>query len=848
MCRIINIKLIFWLVLSLFIVSCTTQKNTFFTRNYHAFVSYYNIYFNGYEAYNEAKNKIDNYPDDFSYEILPIFKYYYKEARIAIKPQLERAIIKMSKVISNHSITVKPNVKGNLTPKDIDFLKKYEYNVFIDDAYLLNAKANFLKNDFEKAYNSLRLIINNFGKSYNTYFEAKLWLARLFLMDKRFEDAELYLEQLLDQKKLDKQIVLDTYLSLADLNIQKENYELALFYLKKAENLAPKILKQRILFIISQIYLKNLQNDSATIYLKKVIKVSDNNEYSFYSKIFLASVAGKNDFKKTYSNLQKILNDKKNESYKDIIYYALGNLFLSNYDTSSALNNFKSSLKTSKTQSVKIKTLKTLANLYYQKKEYYLAAKYYDSLLVLIKEDNPEYAFLKNRYNNLYELLSFFEKIYEQDSLQKLALLPENERKKIIDSIYNAKTNTNINTFQQSNIDYFDVTTTPDFSSGSWYMYNNILVSKGKQDFRKKWGNRKLEDNWRRSNKSSILNGQITSKTDSINKQIFSYETLLKNIPLTPQQKKLSDSIIIYSYFNISSIYALKLNEYQLAIDILKKILSFYPENNLLEEIYFRLFIYNTQLKNFVEANYYKELLIIKFPNSKYSKAIQDPRLFENLIVSKEKVLNLLDTIYSFYNQNKYSDVIKLCNFALSQTSDFDILPYLYFYKAKAYGNLNQKDSMFYYFDIIIRRYKDSPIANVVTEIVQLSSKSKYDFDIYINYFNEKHFICFIFPKNSNITEFIFKLKTKVNNFSQIQYYNIDTIQFDNYNLIIRISDLKDKAEALSMYNYLLANFSTESIENYKVFAISEKNYQVFLKDRFIEKYLYYFEKNYLKN
>jgi len=37
---------------------------------------------------------------------------------------------------------------------------------------------------------------------------------------------------------------------------------------------------------------------------------------------------------------------------------------------------------------------------------------------------------------------------------------------------------------------------------GDWYFYNQTTLSFGVNDFIKKWGNRKLEDNWRRSQKA----------------------------------------------------------------------------------------------------------------------------------------------------------------------------------------------------------------------------------------------------------------------------------------------------------------------------------------------------------
>ena len=43
-------------------------------------------------------------------------------------------------------------------------------------------------------------------------------------------------------------------------------------------------------------------------------------------------------------------------------------------------------------------------------------------------------------------------------------------------------------------------------SGGQWYFYNPATLSFGLSEFRKTWGKRKLEDDWRRSNKKSLSN------------------------------------------------------------------------------------------------------------------------------------------------------------------------------------------------------------------------------------------------------------------------------------------------------------------------------------------------------
>ncbi|KPK87267.1 MAG: hypothetical protein AMS27_02910 [Bacteroides sp. SM23_62_1] len=86
-------------------------------------------------------------------------------------------------------------------------------------------------------------------------------------------------------------------------------------------------------------------------------------------------------------------------------------------------------------------------------------------------------------------------------------------------------------------------------AGGKWYFYNEAAKSFGQPEFRMKWGNRKLEDNWRRKNKSEMSFGDIGGENDEvtdssgIQKPILSNKTrefYLQDIPLTDSMMALS--------------------------------------------------------------------------------------------------------------------------------------------------------------------------------------------------------------------------------------------------------------------------------------------------------------------
>ncbi|HSH53247.1 MAG TPA: hypothetical protein VK982_16090, partial [Bacteroidales bacterium] len=168
----------FSLLILTFLVSCSTQKNTGLNRFYHALTTKYNILFNGGESYKEGVKKYkENYQDDYS-RILPIFIYGDEEIATGLKPQMDRTIEKSSKSIRMHSITVKPDQgKGFLSSKEKEFYNKNEYNIFIDDAYLLMGKAFFHQMEYQSAIQTFNYIINQYEDPEAKYL-AYNWLIR----------------------------------------------------------------------------------------------------------------------------------------------------------------------------------------------------------------------------------------------------------------------------------------------------------------------------------------------------------------------------------------------------------------------------------------------------------------------------------------------------------------------------------------------------------------------------------------------------------------------------------------------------------------------------------------------
>ena len=122
-------------------------------------------------------------------------------------------------------------------------------------------------------------------------------------------------------------------------------------------------------------------------------------------------------------------------------------------------------------------------------------------------------------------------------------------------------------------------------SSTDWYFYNRQLILAGQREFQCRWGRRKLEDNWRRSNKSTSFanafyeeekasgreeegENRAENSNDSISNTIAANkrpEFYLSQIPSSPEQKKAALSELATALFQMGLIYKDKIEDFPMA-------------------------------------------------------------------------------------------------------------------------------------------------------------------------------------------------------------------------------------------------------------------------------------------
>jgi len=869
------------LIFSVF-YGCSTQKNTLTTRTYHNLTSHYNTYFNGLESYRKGIKNAENEKIDNFAQILPIFLYTDKDISQSVSPDMDKAAKKATKVITLHSITVKPELKkGPQTPKQKEFYNQREFNKWMDENYLLLGISYVYKNDFDLAAETFKHIISEYPHT-PTKYNALIWLARCYIATNEYRESEKILNLLGSDEKMPARLKADFYTTFADFYFKQKNYEKTIPMLELAlEQHHKKYFRIRYSYILAQIYQETGNLQKAAENYKKVIKLNPPYEMTFNAKINLAGSfdADKGEGKEIRSILGKMLKDDKNEEFQDQIYFALGKIALKENNIEEALGYFKQSTsKSSNNLHQKGLTYLTLGDLYYSKQDYLKAKLYYDSTLQNIDPDYENYNPLVQKAGSLERLVNNLT-VYElEDSLQILAKMTDAERKNVIDKIIAEVINNEQEELKKSreenmNIQYGLMSqATSNLRkggeiSGKWYFYNPNAKSFGQPEFRLIWGNRKLEDNWRRKNKQTIeifetdeiketsdAETKLESKKISDNKNPEFY---LKDIPLTEEALESSHTRLKEALYNAGTIYYEELNDLEKANISFKELIKRYPGDKLTVLSYYKLYDIALKKGDDLMMQEYKNLIISEFPDSPMAQILSNPEYLSQLQKEEVEVNKHYENVYSRYVNMDYHGVISEIEKILTHYPENKQLPRFLLLKALSIGQLQGKEKMKTELELIVNHYPEHESGIYARELIgfiysqspeiKIADIQQAADQLYSYVREEIHYLIVSVSKSIDINQLNFNL---VN-------FNIDN--YNNLNLgisqeelgdvqLIRVSSFSQIETAMKYRDLVLRDkeiFKGFNENDIMIFLISGSNLEKLLEDKNIEKYFLFYKKNY---
>lgn len=696
------------------VVGCSTKKNTANARRWHAFTARYNTYYNGSEAYKEGLLAIENANRDNYMEVLPYFPIGNKKTVGSGSGNFDKAIEKSQKAIKQHSIKKKPKRKAGekKTEKTIRWYAQKEYNPFIHHAWSLMGKAQFQKGEFLEAASTFSYITRLYATDPDRVAEARLWMARCYTELEWYYDAEDVLNKAA-RDSMPRQLAGEVSATYTNFLLRQGRFSEALPYLEQAIK-SEKAGKQRArhYFLLGQVYQHVGNNEMAYKAFSKVIKANPPYELEFNARIKQTEVASEKESDRTIKRLKSMARSPKNKEYLDQVYYAIGNLYMAKKDTLTAIGQYEEGVEKSTRGGVeKGILLLRLGDLYWERTDYTNAQRCYAEVIGLLEDkESDEFKVVSRRSEVLDELVEHAQAVELQDSLQRLAAMSEEERMKVIEQIIERVKEEEKKAKEEAEQaermaareealanmpGNASASRTPVSNAGgdrSWYFYNQQLVTQGKGDFQRKWGRRKLEDNWRRRNKTVVnteefsafdyeaedslmaVSDSLANDTTALNVAPDSLVTDNKNpqfyiqqIPLTEEAMAESNMLLSDGLYNCGLIYKDKLEDFSLAEWAFNRLLTEFPDYQQMEEVYYNLFLMYSRWGKQERALTFLDSLKTHYPMGDYTVLLSDPDYVNNAKYGKHLEDSLYAATYAAFLQSDYQTVSSNAEYAATK-------------------------------------------------------------------------------------------------------------------------------------------------------------------------------------
>lgn len=748
--------------------SCSTKKNTAGSRFWHAFNTRYNVYYNGETHYNEQIHDLETkYEDNYSQLLFMHPAEAYSNPK-ATQPStnFDRTIEKMQKAIQLHSIKKRPKKKsGRLSKEDKEWLKREEYNPFLHNAWFLMAKAQYMKGDFLTAAATFHYISGHFKWLPDLVMDSKLWEVRSYCALGWLTEAENTLAYIKPEKITNKKTKELCNLAFAGYYIKSKKYNEATPYLSAAAKSAKGAQKVRLHFLLGQIYTDLGKKELAYEAFKKAgSSTGTTYRTKFNARIKQSAVYTGKNIESEVRSLKRMTRFDRNKEYLDQIYYAIGNLYLSRKDTVQAIKNYVLAVEKSTRGGVE-KGIAQLAlgELYFKQGRYAEAQPCYSEGLTLVNEDYPGYKEMKLRSDVLDELAVYSQNVTLQDSLLKLSELSPEEQKKVAERLieelrkrekeeveaaareeYMANQAAMGNTFNNTSAP----TTFQINNDDSWYFYNTATKNAGKTAFQKAWGSRKLEDDWRRRNKTVIAQdisddemyagsetntepGDSTSVENKNKEELAKaddphyVEYYLKQIPKTEEEKQTSNDIIQEGLYNMGLILKDKLEDYPSSTREFNQLLNRYPDNIYRLDVYYNMYLMYMRIGDVSMAEKYRALIITDFADSKYGMAMKDSHYLDNLRNMENEQELMYARAYEDYLSNNNNGVHEAYAEMMRKYPMSKIMPKFMFIDALAYVTENDFEKFKSTLKELLERYPETDMTQIASTMLKQAEQGR---------------------------------------------------------------------------------------------------------------------------
>ncbi|MGE0770244.1 MAG: tetratricopeptide repeat protein [Cyclobacteriaceae bacterium] len=836
---------------TLALVACSPEQNSVTSNIYHNLTAHFNGYYYAEEKAREVEQIILKSLDDDHNEVLQLFPKLDTTLAKTYEKETDE-IVKMASI----SIQRHPNSK------------------WVDDNYIMVGLARLYSCDFQNAIQTFKYV-NTKSNHRPTRHRALIHLVRTFTEQGDYPKAEEAF-RFLEKERLNKDNAKRLYLEKAYYYQIREDYDNMVRNLTQADSLfSRKDRKGRIYFIIGQVYQKLGFGSEAYNYYRKCLATNPEYEVDFYARLNMAQVARLDDTRdvKTVRNqFEKMLDDAKNREFRDKIYYELGEFERKQNHLKEAIVNYQLAAHAGTNKRIQGSAYLRLGQLHFDSlKKYSLAKYYYDSAVNALPPDFDNYEAIKKRKEILGEFATYTETIQWQDSLLNLSRLDSMTIRATLDSAI-AKRNAEKEQDKKKrrrgagagnanqNNPFFQTEST---ATADWYFGNPSAVALGQSEFQRIWGAIPLEDNWRRSNKSALVQEESTSiasneingeeATATIEKTTDEVSNVFQQIPFSEPAKEQALAKIEDAYFHLGDLYYLQLGEKENAVSSYQTVLQRFPGSEFEAEILYKLFLIYQERKDRM-ADAYAERLKKEHPNSNFTKILLNPNFLQETSLAAERQREIYKTAYRLYEQDNLKESQALVREALT-LGETSFTPQLELLRILITGKTESASLYQVELDTFMVRYPDHELKPYAQKLLQASKSFQQKMedakDIRYNAnLDEPHFFIMVYPNQISTTtrEITKSIERLIQSSYRSQRLNTSNLILNEELMMTMVTEFGTIESALDFLDkFTIQAAGQPMFSNFKfdTFVITKTNSDILYRTKALNEYLAFFDRNY---
>jgi tetratricopeptide (TPR) repeat protein len=741
-----------------------SKKFTTMKRFWHNTGTHYNFYFNANNKLNEVIERAKlTFVDDYSL-LLPFYNYSL-DVTAADSIQLDSIIDKTQTGIALHD----------------------QRNDWIDNLYLLWGAGYYLRKDFDSAYLMFQFINYQFNQSQKEDYyktigssrdgavaysiatkeknslprrifteppsrnDAFIWQIRNFLAQDLTPEAASLIVTLRNDPVFPKRLKNDLEEVQAYYFYKQGQWDSAASHLVNALDNAPnKRERARWEYLLAQLYELSGKYKESEKYFAKAINHTTDPILDIYARLYSIRVnkdGGENYIDKNIAELLKMARRTKYEDYRDIIYYMAAQMQLERNNIEGAMPLLlKSTQYASNSPTQRNRAFLQLAELSFNRKQYRNAYNFYDSL----RMDDPalkEPEKITARKEMLGRIATNSEIIERQDSLQRIAAMPEEARKDFVKDLTKRLRKQqglkaeDISSGNTNPVAGGTNTPPPLFnnteSKGDWYFYSNSSRTKGAADFKSRWGNRVNTDNWRRMAASAALQDKMRQAANSqidpskvvkgqgvVDGGEITFDGLYNKLPLTPEQLKASNDSIQQAMFKLGKAYIQEIEDCAAGTETMEGLRSRFPQFTPMDEVLFNLYYCYHKNGESGKAAAIKKLMSDQYGNSNFTTIVTTGKNPQSKTGNTE-ANKTYENIYDLFIEGKFDEAISQKKIADSVFGKHYWTPQLLYIESVYYIKQQQDSVAISKLNNIVSQFPNTPLATKATTMIDVLGRRK---------------------------------------------------------------------------------------------------------------------------